>query len=207
MTSKGKKTHKAILAGSYKLFVKKGFKAVTMKDICEATGLSRGGLYRHFPNTSEIMKCLLEREYSVAEQIRQGIPARRIMEEQLAECRQEMLDSENSLSLAIYEFASVAPPPFFDEGNLKEKMRWNQLICYGIGTGEFKPVDADRVADLIMYAYQGVRMWSRVIRMDASTTDHVLDSIREMLYPEQGGGKLPGAQKTETVAMTNENKI
>ena len=33
------------------------------------------------------------------------------MEEQLAECRQEMLDSENSLNLAIYELVSVASPP------------------------------------------------------------------------------------------------
>ena len=185
MNSRGKNTREKILAGSYKLFAKKGFKTVTMKDICEATGLSRGGLYRHFSGTGEIMKCLLGREYPVSDQIRQGVPARQIMEEQLAEYRQEMLDSENSLSLAIYEFASVAPSSFFDEGNLKEKMRWHQLICYGIGTGEFKPVDVDRVVDLIMYAYQGVRMWSRVIRMDESTTDHILDSIREMLYPEK----------------------
>lgn len=184
MTNKGKNTRKTILSESNRLFAKKGFKDVTMKDICEATGLSRGGLYRYFSGTDEIMKCLLGQEYPVADQIRQGVPARRIMEEQLAEYRREMLDSENSLSLAIYEFASVAPPHFFDERNLIEKMRWSQLICYGIGTGEFRPVDADRVADLILYAYQGVRMWSRVMRMDESTTDHVLDCIREMLYPE-----------------------
>lgn len=184
MTNKGQSTRKTILSESHKLFVKKGFKDVTMKDVCEATGLSRGGLYRYFSGTDEIMACLLGQDYPVADQIRQGIPARQIMEEQLAECRREMLDSESSLSLAIYEFASVAPPHFFDEGTLKEKMRWSQLICYGIGTGEFKPVDADRVADLIMYAYQGVRMWSRVMRMDESATDNVLDSIREMLYQE-----------------------
>ena len=69
MTSK-EKNHKAILKESYKLFVSNGFKAVIMRDICEAIGLSRGGLYRHFPSTSEIMKCLLGREYSVSEQIR-----------------------------------------------------------------------------------------------------------------------------------------
>lgn len=184
MTNKGENTRKTILSESTKLFARKGFKDVTMKDICEATGLSRGGLYRYFSGTDEIMECLLGRSYPVADQIRQGVPARQILEEQLAECRREMLDSENSLSLAIYEFASVAPSPFFDEGNTKEKMRWSQLICYGIGTGEFRPVDPDRVADLIMYAYLGVRMWSRVMHMDESATDHVLDSIREMLYLE-----------------------
>lgn len=184
MTNKGKNTRSMILRKSHTLFVEKGFKAVTMKDICEATGLSRGGLYRHFPNTGEILKCLLGRDYTVSDRIQAGVPAREILEQELAECRQEMLNRDDSLSLAIYEYASVAPPHFFDEGNMKEKMRWVQLISYGMGTGEFKTVDAEQVADLIMYAYQGVRMWCRVLDMDPVITDHIIDSIREMLCPE-----------------------
>ena len=38
-----------------------GFKQVTMKDICEATQLSRGGLYSHFSSTGEVFKALLEK--------------------------------------------------------------------------------------------------------------------------------------------------
>ncbi len=59
--------------------------------------------------------------------------------------------------------------------------RWSSLICYGIGTGEFKPVDVDQVTDLILYAYQGVRMWSRVLHMEASVADHVIETVRELL--------------------------
>ncbi len=43
MGKKGDITKAAILKAALILFVHKGFKNVTMKDICEATGLSRGG--------------------------------------------------------------------------------------------------------------------------------------------------------------------
>lgn len=54
MSAKGDKTKELICSEAYKLFAEKGFKEVTMKDICEKTGLSRGGLYRHYSSTEEI---------------------------------------------------------------------------------------------------------------------------------------------------------
>ena len=44
MSLKGEKTKQDIREKAYQLFAEKGFKDVTMKDICELTGLSRGGL-------------------------------------------------------------------------------------------------------------------------------------------------------------------
>ena len=40
MSAKGDKTKELICSEAYKLFAEKGFKEVTMKDICEKTGLS-----------------------------------------------------------------------------------------------------------------------------------------------------------------------
>ena len=51
MSLKGEKTKQDIREKAYQLFAEKGFKDVTMKDICELTGLSLGGLYRHFEST------------------------------------------------------------------------------------------------------------------------------------------------------------
>lgn len=39
---------------TYELFAREGFNKITMKDICEATGMSRGGLYSHFGSTREV---------------------------------------------------------------------------------------------------------------------------------------------------------
>ena len=44
MAAKGEKTRESILNASYALFAKKGFKQVTMKDVCDVTNMSRGGL-------------------------------------------------------------------------------------------------------------------------------------------------------------------
>ena len=54
MSARGDKTRKDIKEKAYRLFAEKGFKDVTMQDICERTGLSRGGLYRHYESTEQI---------------------------------------------------------------------------------------------------------------------------------------------------------
>ncbi len=54
MSLRGDKTKQEIRDAAYRLFEEKGFKEVTMKDICEQTGLSRGGLYRHYESTEQI---------------------------------------------------------------------------------------------------------------------------------------------------------
>lgn len=54
MGAKGEQTKRLICMEAYKLFSEKGYKDVTMKDICERTKLSRGGLYRHYKSTEQI---------------------------------------------------------------------------------------------------------------------------------------------------------
>ena len=61
MGNKKEQTREMILEASYPLFAKDGFNKITMKDICEATGLSRGGLYSHFSGTGEIFEAILSK--------------------------------------------------------------------------------------------------------------------------------------------------
>ena len=51
--------------------------------------------------------------------------------------------------------------------------------------GEFAPVRAEQMADVILYLYQGVRMWSRVVPLDEKTVKNVLDKIRSDLEKEK----------------------
>ena len=44
------------------VFMEKGFKKVTMKDIVEACDISRGGLYLYFESTSQIFMEVLRME-------------------------------------------------------------------------------------------------------------------------------------------------
>ena len=62
MGSKSVQKKKFILETARKVFVEKGFKRVTMKDIVEACEISRGGLYLYFGSTSEIFLEVLKME-------------------------------------------------------------------------------------------------------------------------------------------------
>ena len=74
-----------ILEKATELFVKKGYSAVTMKDVCDATGLSRGGLYRHFGSTGEMLSLIIREEQQNADNklrkcVAEGKPAMQILD-------------------------------------------------------------------------------------------------------------------------------
>ncbi len=181
MSERGDVTRNKIKEAAHKLFSENGFKLVTMKDICEATGLSRGGLYRHFSSTEEILLSILRTKDNVTENMERGETATEILDGYLKTYKEEMIDSEKSLSLAIYEYANLGNGHIFAAGTEEAKKRWNKLIEYGIKTGEFKEVNPEQITDVMLFAYQGVRMWSRVIPMSESTAEHVVNTIRQLL--------------------------
>ena len=62
MGEKSVQKKKYILETARKVFVEKGFKSVTMKDIVEACEISRGGLYLYFDSTEQILMEVLQME-------------------------------------------------------------------------------------------------------------------------------------------------
>ena len=188
--TKGINTKKRICREAYKLFAEKGFKDVTMTQICEKTGLSRGGLYRHYGSTAEIFQAIVEhlmyrQADEFAEKIQQGMPAVQILEEVFSRYEFEMADSEHSLSIAIYEYFTN---PEVSENNRPlsiqyehSKKMWKELLNYGIQRGEFQDVDTDAVFELIIFSYQGVRMYSRLISISPEVPGRILKLIKSVL--------------------------
>ncbi len=181
MGKKSENTKEKIRRQAYRLFAEKGFKEVTMTDICERTGLSRGGLYRYYSGTAQIFSEILSEEYVIADRIEKGESARAILEDMLEAIRSEIMEKELSLSLAIYEYANLGNEDFFADINERAKRRWMSLLNYGMETKEFKKVDAGRVSDVILYYYQGLRMWSRVISFDGQVADHYVETVKQMV--------------------------
>ncbi len=192
MDTKGNITRKQIKDEARRLFAKNGLKSITMKDICEATGLSRGGLYRHYDSTRQIFEELIldiisdsKDEFTI--KIVQNVSAVTILDEVLEQLRKDMLDAEHSLSLAIYEYSSMYDQNFFQENNKKAIDKWNVLIEYGINRGEFRKVNVRQITDMILYSYQGIRMWSHVIPMDEKTVNNIISLVKEILEVEPYG--------------------
>lgn len=190
MSSKKERTRELIIEASYSLFAKYGFNRITMKDICEATGLSRGGLYSHFPGTKEIFEEILKKinqkgEMNFQKEIKEGKPATVILESALGLMEDEMQHPEDSLSLAMYEYAGTVDKSLMNHFNRIGEEKWTALIEYGISTGEFYAVNVEEIVNVILYVYQGVRMWSRIVTMTPETFRSITSHIRRQLIKEE----------------------
>ncbi|MDE7445001.1 MAG: TetR/AcrR family transcriptional regulator [Lachnospiraceae bacterium] len=192
MSTKGDKTKQDIREKAYQLFAEKGFKDVTMKDICEQTGLSRGELYRHYESTEQIFLEIInhfsdEQKIEISTKIKQRIPAALILDELLSRYASEMCDYKNSFSLAICEFFSDPAISKADNSVMKQyevsKSAWVELINYGISTKEFNLVNPESVFHVIVFAYQGVRMYSRLMKIDHDVPNQIINEIKRLLLP------------------------
>lgn len=190
MGKKGEETKQLIREKACYLFSHKGFKDVTMKDICLETGLSRGGLYRHYDSTHqifiEILNCFMnEQDNEISEKIRRGDPAIQILDEILERYKAEILDCSASLSIAIYEFFSMKHLDAKDNFLLKQYVysaqTWKNLILYGVQRGEFKNVNYEEITDIIIFSYQGVRMYSAIMPLDEQIPDRIVTHIKKIL--------------------------
>ena len=186
MATKREKTRDSILDASYVLFAAKGFKQVTMKDVCEASGMSRGGLYSHFSSTAMLFEALLEKitendEMDFQGQIEKGVPASDILEGALKLMEKEMKHPEDSLGIAMFEYAETVDSDVMERLNKSGETKWKKLIRYGIDSGEFLDVDADEIVNIILYSYQGIRMWSRIVHMKPKTVQSITQNIRRQL--------------------------
>lgn len=190
MAGKKEKTRELILEISYGLFAKNGFSNITMKDICEATNLSRGGLYSHFSSTTEIFEEILgkmneKNEMNFYEEMEKGTSAIEILNRTLEFLEDEMSHPEDSLSLAMYEYSVNIDSNKMQYFNKIGEDKWTALIKYGIENGEFENVQVEELVNIILYAYQGVRMWSRIIPMTLDVFKSITNNVKSQLIKEE----------------------
>lgn len=60
--SDGEETKRRIVDKAKQLFVQRGYGAVTMNEVCEAAGVSKGSLYHHFPSKDELFLHIVEED-------------------------------------------------------------------------------------------------------------------------------------------------
>ena len=190
MGKKGDTTKMLIREKALSLFAKKGFKNVTMKDICIETGLSRGGLYRHYDSThqifSEIIDSLMNaQDNELSEKMRKGVSAVEILDAILERYKYEMSDRNPSLSLAILEFYSENPLLTEDNMLLKQYkasvIMWKDFLMYGIRRGEFRNIECEELIDIIIFSYQGVRIYSSILPLSEEIAERIVNHIKRSL--------------------------
>lgn len=185
MGEKSIQKRKYILETARKVFVEKGFKKVTMKDIVEACDISRGGLYLYFESTSQIFQEVLKLETQQADDlfsdsIKEDATATDILLLFLREQKKELLRKQDTLTQAIYEFYFENQLPKRD--NMLKKQFDSavriieKLIEAGVENGEFYCEDCAGCARNIMFVLEGLKISAQTIGVTSEMVD------REILY-------------------------
>ena len=153
-----------ILEKATELFIQKGYSAVTMKDVCEATGLSRGGLYRHFRSTGEMIISLIRAEQQNAdnefkEALAEGKSALQILDLFIDTHNRFLLSPKSALELAANQFALLDEKgkQINAERAWTTVKRTSHLVRLGQEEGVFIDGDPDSIAWHIVLFLGGLR--------------------------------------------------
>ncbi|MBQ9122601.1 MAG: TetR/AcrR family transcriptional regulator [Lachnospiraceae bacterium] len=180
-----------ILETARKVFMEKGFKNVTMKDIVEACEISRGGLYLYFGSTEEIFMEVLRMEAGEADDvfsdnITEDATASDILMLFLKEQKRELLRKKNTLTVATYEYyfsPNVSKKDNFLKKQFDSAVKIiEKLIEAGVENGEFECDDCRVTARNIMFVLEGLKITARTIGVSSDTVDE------ELMYILQGLG-------------------
>lgn len=180
-----------ILEKAREVFVEKGFRNVTMKDIVDACEISRGGLYLYYANTEEIFLEVLAAESEktedvFSENVGKNATAAEIFAVFLKEQKKEILRSKKTLAVAAYEYAFADPKNnvlkkrFHDGVTMLEK-----LLRMGAENGEFYDVDTRIAAKNVMYVLEGLKIASVTMGVSGETVDNELYMIMQGLMIEE----------------------
>lgn len=180
MGAKSEQKKSYILEVAKKVFIEKGFRTVTMKDIVDACEISRGGLYLYYNNTAEIFRDVLKMEASqtdasMEEKFAEDATASEILMMFFKAQKAEILAKQGSLIMAIYEYY------FENKDSSLENTLHSQfavgteiiknLIQIGIESGEFSCAYPELEAKNMMYALEGLKIMAQTTKMSGTEID------------------------------------
>jgi AcrR family transcriptional regulator len=188
MATKGHKTKQFIIENSINLFSEKGYTAVTMKDICERSQMSRGGVYRYFSSTKEIFIEMLDIDLKinrsiVEENIKKKVPAERIIDVYFRQEIENIFSDNNGLYFAIHEFA-FAEPDQRESLNQRVKDSINiikMILKHGQENKEFKEFDREAVATHIIYFMDILKTSSSILTMSKEMLTKQINLLKELI--------------------------
>ncbi len=176
-----------IIDKATEVFAAKGFRDVTMKDIVEACEISRGGLYLYYDSTESLFLDVLKAQDEIAADRSKNLIERLHVASStelllwfLKEQKKEILKRQNSLSVAVYEYAFVCRQDI-KKNSFKENFDTagkvlEMILNRGYETGEFECEDPSELAANMMYAIEGMKICARTMGISEKKVD------KELLY-------------------------
>lgn len=157
---------KEILKAAFEVFCKKGFEPTTMKDIVDASGLSRGGVYQYYSSTEEMFRDIIDRNDRLGrEELTKVVGSSdsvwKVIKD-LVNGYREMPTS--NFAIVQFEFAVISWRSNSDDRFdyiIKRLKFWREnlidLISEGVKRGEFHPVQkVETIVDFMTNVFDGL---------------------------------------------------
>jgi TetR/AcrR family transcriptional repressor of nem operon len=174
--TKGEQTRRKIVEAAAPIFNKRGYEGSSLRDLMEATGLKKGGIYRHFSSKEELAAEAFDYTWEVAWRARllhvddkaSGIEKLKLLIANFVDYRSPVAGGCPILNTAVDA----------DDGNAvlrgrvaKALRSWlsrlEAIVEQAKEGGETRPgVDPKVVATLIVASLEGALMMSRLQRSD-----------------------------------------
>jgi len=172
--TKGEQTRRKIVAAAAPIFNRLGYQGSSLNDLMEATGLKKGGIYRHFQSKEELALEAFDYTWEAAWKTRMvgvdeqanGIQKLKKLIANFVDCRPPVAGGCPILNVAIDS----------DDGNpvlrtrVAKALRWwlgrlETMLKQARERGETRPgIEPKTVATLIVAALEGGLMMSRLER-------------------------------------------
>jgi AcrR family transcriptional regulator len=186
-----------ILDSARLVFCRKGFLAVTMQDIIDECGISRGGMYFYFSSVDEIF-------LEVMKQRNKTLPDNRPFDEVIADFfsrqKKRLLNFENSLFRAYCEYIFSKPKAaveaFRDSqfGHLRKTVL--AILMLGVSQGVIRNENLLRLADHIIVVIDGLSVLALAAALTEEMADQQIAILEEMVENIKDG-----AEKCKVVSV------
>lgn len=193
LSIKSEEKRKLILYNARQVFIRKGFGRVTMKDIIDECGISRGGVYLYFSSVSEIFAEVVKLHNSekiarIKNDIEKSDDFGKLTENFFAEQKERLLNMDKSLFAAMMEFCfshkDKIDRDFYAEQFFNTKNIIAELLNFGIKKGAINPESVSRLADSVMFLMEGLRALAVSSRLTEELADEQIKVCRNMVFSD-----------------------
>ena len=183
----------AILDSARLVFCRKGFLDVTMKDIIEECGISRGGIYLYFSSVKEIYRAVVARRNkskfeTIQKSIAENVEFFFLLDSYFAAQKERLLHMENSLLRSMYEYL------FSRTGGEDREFRIAQLenirssvlemLQLGVRQNAISGENTTQLASHVMFTIEGLSVLALMGGLTEKDLDDQFDLMKRMLRQE-----------------------
>jgi AcrR family transcriptional regulator len=191
-----------VIEAALKVFIRKGYRKVTMPDIAREAGLSIGGVYWYFKGKDEIVQAMMEdvfqKDLSALDLlIEEGSSSAQRLKSFVAAFVENYNEVQwmNSIGIEFYGESVHNPKAqaFIQNYLSRYRRALAQLIEQGIQRGEFRPVDAEDTANAILALEEGLSLlvvtdpgnirWTKSFQI---ALDLMIDGLTNIAPPGNG---------------------